>query len=1039
MSTTTRPTAVVWDALLAAGGPAAVLALLGRIDRGEDWRTTPPATATTGSSWDAAQGPDVAAAHHLGEWVTGSAVHPALAAANVATLQGPDVLQALAGDRLEQLGGWAQQYATGPVARLLRPLEPIAAAGGWWCSGLDPLADWAPMGWGCFKPDRPRIESRDGKGPRARKYEHPIATPARSFWLRVPAAVAQLVADRFAVALPAAVAADADGSAGAFWRWWAQTPALPLLLAEGAKKAAALLSAGVPAMALPGIWNGAPKNPDGRPTLLPELAAVPLAGRPCWVLFDHSDNERARRDVAAASRRLGRLLERAGAGPVLLGVCPGPHKGADDALAAGVSFEQLAAQLQPLRAAAAAPVLPRLRPADRIAPAGQWLGEACPIPSPAEARLVALSAPMGAGKTEAIAAALAPLLAVGVRVVLVTHRRSLGAALADRLGLPWGEDAAPGSDLRQQGLALCVDSLCPGSGLQIRPGDWRGCVVVIDEAAAVLAHALTGTGTAIATRRPAVLETLAALLAGASQVIAADAQLSDPVLEALEAATGARAMLIASEHRPATGRPLVVHPSRDSWRAELVALLQARRPLWIATTAREGDNGAQSLALLAVEHWPDARVLVVDANTVADDLHDAARLAGDPDGIASRYDVVAASPAVAAGLSVTLRDHFAAVMVAAGGTTDPDAVAQAAARVRDDCPRHLFTPEQSPGAQLRTGSGDTDPAQLLRRLGEHEAATVAQLLAAGGWNPERNDSGPWLRLWAQLGAIRNRQRLAYRATVRGLLEREGYDATEAAPLAGPAVAVAEAAAAALEAIAAEAQAADDAAVIAAEPLTAAEARELARKRKRTPAERAQLARHRIAEAWGLGADDPTPALLEADREGLSRRARMGWILGSLEARQLVAKHDQATAATLAPDGRAWAPDLCRETIGPKITAADALGLPAWLARSDSSDGSEPAAWFTAADPTLLQLQATATAHGASLRQVLGVSPGKRGITTLRQLLALAGHRLEAKRSRADGARAWRYRVVAEALPDGADPARLLAAWRDQLGRSAGGP
>jgi hypothetical protein len=405
-------------------------------------------------------------------------------------------------------------------------------------------------------------------------------------------------------------------------------------------------------------------------------------------------------------------------------------------------------------------------------------------------------------------------------------------------------------------------------------------------------------------------------------------------------------------------------------------------------------------------------------------------------------------------------------MVAAGGTTDPDAVAQAAARVRDDCPRHLFTPEQSPGAQLRTGSGDTDPAQLLRRLGEHEAATVAQLLAAGGWNPERNDSGPWLRLWAQLGAIRNRQRLAYRATVRGLLEREGYDATEAAPLAGPAVAVAEAAAAALEAIAAEAQAADDAAVIAAEPLTAAEARELARKRKRTPAERAQLARHRIAEAWGLGADDPTPALLEADREGLSRRARMGWILGSLEARQLVAKHDQATATTLAPDGRAWAPDLCRETIGPKITAADALGLPAWLARSDgsdgsepaawftaadalglrdwlarsdSSDGSEPAAWFTAADPALLQLQATATAHGASLRQVLGVSPGKRGITTLRQLLALAGHRLEAKRSRADGARAWRYRVVAEALPDGADPARLLAAWRDQLGRSAGGP
>lgn len=981
-----------------------------------------------GSGWDAALGPDATAAHHLGEWVTGSAVGAALAAANVATLQGAPALEALAGDRLEQLGGWAQQYATGPVARLLRPLEPIAAAGGWWCSGLDPLADWAPMGWGCFKPDRPRIEARDGKGPRARKYEHPIATPARSFWLRVPAVVAQLVADRFAVALPAAVAADGDGSAGAFWRWWAQTPALPLVVAEGAKKAGALLSAGVPAVALPGIWNGAPMGPDGRPALLPELAAVPLAGRPCWVLFDHSDSERARRDVAGASHRLGRLLKRAGAGPVLLGVCPGPHKGADDALAAGVSFEQLAAQLEPL---GAAPVVPYLRRPDRIAPAGQWLGVACPIPTAADARLVALSASMGAGKTEAIAAALAPLLAVGVRVVLISHRRSLGAALADRLGLPWGEDAAPDSDLRQQGVALCIDSLCPGSGLQIRPADWRGCVVVIDEVCAVLAHALTGTGTAIATRRPAVLETLAALLAGASQVIAADAQLAEPVLQALEAATGADALLIASEHRPAAGRRLVVHPTRDSWRVELVAQLQARRRLWIATTAREGSNGAESLGLLALQHWPSARVLVVDAHTVDDENHDAARLAGDPNGIAAAYDVVVASPAVAAGLSVTLRGWFDAVMVAAGGTTDADAVAQASARVRDDCPRHLYAPERSPGNHLTTGSGDTDPDQLLRRLGEHEAATVAQLVAAGA-DLERGTVGPWLPLWARLGAARNGQRLAYRSTVRALLEREGYDTTEAAPLVGDAVAVADAADEALKAIATEAQAADDAAVIAAEPLTAAEARELARKRKRTPAERAQLARHRVAEAWGLGADDPTPALLEADRDGLSRRGRMGWILRSLEARQLVARHDQATAAALAPDGRPWAPDLCREAIGPKVTAADALALPGWLERGERGE------WFTAADAQLVALQATATAHGASLRQVLGVSPGKRAITTLRGLLAIAGHRLEAKRSREDGARAWRYRVVAEALPDGADPGRLLAAWRDQLGRSPGG-
>jgi hypothetical protein len=226
------------------------------------------------------------------------------------------------------------------------------------------------------------------------------------------------------------------------------------------------------------------------------------------------------------------------------------------------------------------------------------------------------------------------------------------------------------------------------------------------------------------------------------------------------------------------------------------------------------------------------------------------------------------------------------------------------------------------------------------------------------------------------------------------------------------------------------QAAADAAVIAAEPLTAGEARKLGRKRKRSPAEQAQLARYRIAATWGLGATDPTPAIIEAHREGLSRRARMGWILRNLEGRQLVAKHDHAVARALAPNRRHWAPDLCRETIGPKVTAAEALGLPSWLERGE---------WFTATEAQLLELQATATAHGGGLLQVLGVGPGKRATTTLRGLLALAGHRLEAKRNREDGDRAWRYRVVPEALPNGVDPGRLVMAWRDQLTKPLGEP
>ena len=117
---------------------------------------------------------------HLDEWKS-SAVAPELARANVQFLRGRSVLEALAGARMEQLGAHAQQYITGRVQRLLAPLDSLAEAGGWWCSGLDPLADWAPMEWGQFKGDRPRQ-----KGGKVLKYEAPVGQPTRSTWLRGP-------------------------------------------------------------------------------------------------------------------------------------------------------------------------------------------------------------------------------------------------------------------------------------------------------------------------------------------------------------------------------------------------------------------------------------------------------------------------------------------------------------------------------------------------------------------------------------------------------------------------------------------------------------------------------------------------------------------------------------------------------------------------------------------------------------------------------------------------------------------------------------
>lgn len=994
-----------------------------------------PPPALIGSGWDVgAAAPDAPLPHHLAQWVEASACHPALAAANVQSLRGPAVLEALAGERLAQLGGHAQQHVTAAAARLLAPLEPIAEAGGWWCSGLDPRTDWdgwnREQAWGTFKPDRPRWDPARN---RARKYEHPVGVPARLFWLRVPAVVAQRVADRFELTLPADVAADATGERGAFWRWWARERRLPLLIAEGARKAGALLSAGVPSVAAPGVWN-----PSAGRELHPDLAAVPLAGRACWVLFDRPDPTRDDPPEPIAAARLGRLLEAAGASEVRVGTCPGPEKGADDALAAGVSWETLAAALQPLTLA---PALPQLRRPDVVAPAGCYLGESVTIP--ALSRVVALATAMGSGKTALLAAHVAPLLATGVRVVLVTHRRSLGEALAERLGLPWGDDAAPGSDLRQQGIGLCIDSLWSGSRMSFNPADWRGCLVVVDEVTAVLAHAVMATGTDIARHRVPVLQALGDLLADARQVLIADAQLDNATLQAVEAAAGERAYLIGSAHRPAAGRVLIPYEERGQWYAELTAHLQRRQRLWISTTAAEIDtpNSAQNIAVLAERCWPGCRVLVVDRDTVGDPAHDAHRLAAAPDDIAGRYDVVVATPAIAAGLSVTLRRHFAAIFVACGGTTDPGAVAQAAGRVRDDVPRHLYAPDRSPGNHLRVGCGSVCPDRVMLHLRHHFLQTVGQLVAAGV-NLATGSAGPWLPLWAQLAAQQNRARKAYAATVVGLLAREGYQLGQPTP--DPETPCPPM----LREMAEMNRAAARDRLITAEPLTDQEARQLEKRRGRlNPAERAQLQRWRIDRAWGLQGAAPSHALIEAHDDGAHRRVVFRWAVTDPAAAPLIAAHDRQQAQRQAPDGRAWAPDLTRATLGPRVAAAHALGLAEWLQRSD---------WFSSDDPAVQALAKIASDNGAAIAQVLGVTvtqgrevkPAKRATTTLRRLLAVLGARLEDRQVRTgpgrDSQRAYVYRVVVDPLgwrtgkgdpplTDAVTPEGVVAAWRAQLG------
>lgn len=125
-------------------------------------------------------------------------------------------------------------------------------------------------------------------------------------------------------------------------------PSVPLFVTEGLKKGDALVSRGVCAIALLGVWNWRGKNNRGGKVALAEWEHVALNGRRVYVVFD-SDLMR-KPEVEAALSRLEALLKSRGA-KVFLVYLPdaedGRKQGVDDFLVSGHTVEDLIALSKP--------------------------------------------------------------------------------------------------------------------------------------------------------------------------------------------------------------------------------------------------------------------------------------------------------------------------------------------------------------------------------------------------------------------------------------------------------------------------------------------------------------------------------------------------------------------------------------------------------------------------------------------------------------------------------------------------------------------
>ncbi|MHC5748163.1 MAG: DUF3854 domain-containing protein [Nostoc sp.] len=295
---------------------------------------------------------------HWHELVVGSAIAPLIAHLNFSSLHFSYVGgEHEAWERL-MISDKLSRTNTGSLSIRLLELYSHLDAGGWWCnSGVDPrtFANLTPgeqpqvKEWGCYKPNRPRPKTvkKDGFTVAVEgkfiKYEHPPSVDLSIFLLDVPGVIAQNIYSKAGVN-----PSDSDRLSG-FW-YCVYKHNIPLVITEGAKKAASLLSQGHAAIGLPGISSGyrSPKNEWGKKIgdsyLADELAVFATKSREIKICFDYETKPETKLNIQRDICQTGSLLQEFGAVVKVL-TLPGPDKGVDDFIVAqgGESFEKLSA------------------------------------------------------------------------------------------------------------------------------------------------------------------------------------------------------------------------------------------------------------------------------------------------------------------------------------------------------------------------------------------------------------------------------------------------------------------------------------------------------------------------------------------------------------------------------------------------------------------------------------------------------------------------------------------------------------------------
>ncbi|MEG3959628.1 plasmid replication protein, CyRepA1 family [Microcoleus sp. herbarium2] len=639
-----------------------------------------------------------------------------------------------------------------------------------------------------------------------RRYHQPKGKPLEIFFPRITVRVWKLVAEKAGLSMPEFPVIGLKGEAIGFWEWVENTNC-PVILTEGEKKAAALISRGYAAIGLPGITTGYRVTERGEFVKLADgteyqkatawelheaLQKFDTPGREITILFDYRDGDYSENPEFKAATTTAKLLKNAIAKVAQL---PGPDKGVDDFCVAGGDVDA---------------VILAARSIDEIQKQFfLWLSKEnrkkaweltypiawecnqryLDIPYP-KSGLICIRSPKGTGKTHALRQLAAKAQAENRKVLVVTHRIVLGRAICPVVGIPWIEEMNSDGDHKIEGNylghGLCIDSLHPTSQAAFDPLAWEGALIIFDEVEQIDWHVLNSS--TCRENRQAILASLKVLLAtvlnSGGQVILQDADLSNISIDFVRefSGTDVKPWVAVNHWKPSEPWQIKfydTHHVKGETQDNPSGLLKDSvdhvtngGKIWVSTDSQKAKSkhGTKNLEKYYRSRCPGKKILRIDAESVANPEHPAYQCAEKINELAALYDIVICSPSLATGVSVDLRGHFTSVFGIYQGAISDNEVRQSLARVREPVDRFVWCRQI---AVSKIGNGESNYKEVAKST-EKDCRYNLHLLKEFDFDLDKAYNPTVLKYWAKFAARINSSIWDFRETVREGLVAEGH-------------------------------------------------------------------------------------------------------------------------------------------------------------------------------------------------------------------------------------------------------------------------